>query len=217
MISVAFEGISKDFGAGPVLDDVRFSVEAGEIHALVGENGAGKSTLMKILGGYLPATAGRVLLNDEPARFRDQREGEANGVVLIHQELNLVEDLTVADNIFLGREQRRGPFLDERAMRQEATALLERVGLDVDPTIRVRELIVAQKQLLEIAKALARQARLLIMDEPTASLTPSEVERLFELIRDLNARGVTVLYISQPCSPRSAHRTPARCCGASRA
>ena len=196
MISIRFEGISKDFGAGPVLDDVGFAVEAGEIHALVGENGAGKSTLMKILGGYLPATSGRVLLNDEPAHFHDQRDGEAHGVVLIHQELNLVEDLTVADNIFLGREQLRGPFLDERAMRREAVALLERVGLAIDPTTRVRELIVAQKQLLEIAKALSRQARLLIMDEPTASLTPSEVERLFELIRDLNARGVTILYIS---------------------
>ncbi len=196
MISVRFEGIDKDFGAGPVLDDVTFTVEAGEIHALVGENGAGKSTLMKILGGYLPATAGRVVLNGEPARFADQREGEAAGVVLIHQELNLVEDLTVADNIFLGRERRRGPFLDERAMRQEAAALLERVGLAIDPATRVRDLIVAQKQLLEIAKALGRQARLLIMDEPTASLTPAEVERLFELIRDLNARGVTILYIS---------------------
>ena len=196
MISVRFEGIGKDFGAGPVLDDVTFDVEAGEIHALVGENGAGKSTLMKILGGYLPATAGRVLLNGEPAHFVDQREGEADGVVLIHQELNLVEDLSVADNIFLGRELRRGPFLDERAMRREAVTLLQRVGLAIEPTTRVRELIVAQKQLLEIAKALSRQARLLIMDEPTASLTPSEVERLFELIRDLNARGVTVLYIS---------------------
>jgi len=196
VISIRFEGIGKDFGAGPVLDDVGFSVEAGEIHALVGENGAGKSTLMKILGGYLVASSGRVLLNGAPSHFRDQREAEAEGVVLIHQELNLVDDLTVADNIFLGREQRRGPFLDERAMRQEAAALLDRVGLDVDPTTRVRELIVAQKQLLEIAKALGRQARLMIMDEPTASLTPSEVERLFELIRDLNGRGVTILYIS---------------------
>ncbi|HKI55926.1 MAG TPA: sugar ABC transporter ATP-binding protein [Trueperaceae bacterium] len=196
MISVGFEGIGKDFGAGPVLDDVSFTVDAGEIHALVGENGAGKSTLMKILAGYLPATSGRVLLGGVPTEFRDQREAEAEGVVLIHQELNLVEDLTVADNIFLGRERRRRGFLDERAMHREAGALLRRVGLDVDPWTRVRTLIVAQKQLLEIAKALARNAGLLIMDEPTASLTPAEVERLFGLIRDLNGRGVTILYIS---------------------
>ena len=196
MISVRFEGIDKDFGAGPVLHDVTFDVDAGEIHALVGENGAGKSTLMKILAGYLPASRGRVLLNGEVAHFRDQREAEAAGVVLIHQELNLVEDLTVADNIFLGREQRRGPFLDERTMRQRSVELLRRVGLEIDPSTRVRDLIVAQKQLLEIAKALGRQARLLIMDEPTASLTPAEVERLFGLIRDLHGRGVTILYIS---------------------
>ena len=196
MISVGFHGISKDFGAGPVLDDVSFTVESGEIRALIGENGAGKSTLMKILGGYLPATTGHVTLSGEAAHFKNQREAEAAGVVLIHQELNLVEDLTAADNIFLGRERSRGPFLAEDAMKREARALLDRVGLDIDPGVKVRELIVAQKQLLEIAKALSRDARLLIMDEPTASLTPSEVEGLFELIRDLNGRGVTVLYIS---------------------
>lgn len=196
MIGVRFERISKDFGAGNVLTDVSLEVRAGEVHALVGENGAGKSTLMKILAGYLPATSGRTLLDGEPARFRDQRAAEEEGVVLIHQELNLVEDLSIADNIFLGRERRRGPFLDEEAMRREAAQLLQRVGLELDPRRRVRELIVAQKQLLEIAKALARNARLLIMDEPTASLTPTEVERLFELIRGLNARGVTILYIS---------------------
>lgn len=196
MISVGFHGISKDFGAGLVLDDVSFSVEAGEIHALIGENGAGKSTLMKILGGYLPPTGGHITLDGEVTHFRDQRAAEEAGIVLIHQELNLVEDLSAADNIFLGRERRRGPFLAEDVMRREARALLDRVGLAIDPGVKVKQLIVAQKQLLEIAKALSRNARLLIMDEPTASLTPSEVERLFELIRDLNGRGVTVLYIS---------------------
>ena len=196
MIAVRFERINKDFGAGNVLNDVDLDVGAGEVHALVGENGAGKSTLMKILAGYLPATSGRVLLDGEAARFRDQRAAEEAGIVLIHQELNLVEDLSIADNIFLGRERRRGPFLDEEAMRRESSHLLQRVGLELDPRKRVRDLIVAQKQLLEIAKALSRNARLLIMDEPTASLTPTEVERLFELIRDLHARGVTILYIS---------------------
>jgi len=196
VISVRFERICKDFGAGNVLTDVELEVRAGEVHALVGENGAGKSTLMKILAGYLPATSGTVSLDGEPRTFRDQRAAEEAGVVLIHQELNLVDDLSIADNIFLGRERRRGPFLDDEAMRREAARLLQRVGMDLDPRTKVRDLIVAQKQLLEIAKALARNARLLIMDEPTASLTPTEVERLFGLIRDLKARGVTILYIS---------------------
>ena len=196
MVSIQFKGISKDFGAGPVLSSVGFTVGAGEIHALVGENGAGKSTLMKILAGYLSPTSGHVELGGSPVRFRDQREAEAAGVVLIHQELNLVEDLSAADNIFLGRERRSGPFVDDRGMRRTARELLARVGLEIDPTTKVRQLIVAQKQLLEIAKALGREARVLIMDEPTASLTPPEVERLFDLIRELNHRGVTIVYIS---------------------
>ena len=128
--------------------------------------------------------------------FSGSREAEAEGIVLIHQEFNLAEDLSVAQNIFLGHEKKRGFLLDDDTMRSEAAVVLEQVGLKVDPDTRVRNLIVAEKQLVEIAKALARKAKLLIMDEPTATLTPGETERLFKLIAQLNATGVTVLYIS---------------------
>src|SRR5205085_2096178 len=128
--------------------------------------------------------------------FRNSREAEAQGIVLIHQEFNLAEDLTIAQNIFLGHEKTRGWVLDDDAMRQATREVLRQVGLQADPDTRVRQLIVAEKQLVEIAKALARKARLLIMDEPTATLTPAETERLFALMRRLQGDGVTIVYIS---------------------
>ncbi|RYF64863.1 MAG: sugar ABC transporter ATP-binding protein, partial [Comamonadaceae bacterium] len=159
-------------------------------------NGAGKSTLMKILGGYEALSGGTLRINGEAQQFTGSRDAEALGIVLIHQEFNLAEDLSIADNIFLGHEKRKGLFLDDRAMHAEAAAALAQVGLSIDPATKVRRLIVAEKQLVEIAKALARRARLLIMDEPTATLTPGETERLFQLIAQLRADGVTIVYIS---------------------
>ncbi|GMA15299.1 sugar ABC transporter ATP-binding protein (plasmid) [Deinococcus metallilatus] len=193
--AVAFQGISKTFGPVEVLHDVTFSVAPGEVHALLGENGAGKSTLMKILGGYLAPTRGEVRLSGQPAHFRDSRDAEARGIVLIHQEFNLAEDLTVAQNIFLGHE-RGGLLLNDAAMGRGAREALARLGVTLDPRLRVRDLTVPQKQLVEIARALSRQARVLILDEPTATLTLQETERLFRLMRHLREEGVTMLYIS---------------------
>ncbi len=195
-LAVEFRDAVKAFGPVRVLHGVSLSLQPGRIYGLLGENGAGKSTLMKILGGYEALTAGELLVDGTAQRFSGPRQAEALGIVLIHQEFNLAEDLTVAQNIFLGHELKRGPFLDDARMRREARQALDQVGLQVDPDTRVRQLIVAEKQLVEIARALARNARLLIMDEPTATLTPGETERLFELMASLKALGTTIIYIS---------------------
>lgn len=195
-VGVSFDGIVKRFGPVQVLHGVSFSLEPGRVYGLLGENGAGKSTLMKILAGYEAPSEGAVSIDGDIVSFKTLREAEALGIVLIHQEFSLADDLSIAGNIFLGHERRKGWFLDERAMRAEAQAALRQVGLDIDPATPVRRLIVAEKQLVEIAKALSRKARLLIMDEPTATLTPSEAARLFALIRQMRSDGVTVIYIS---------------------
>ncbi|MFC4453834.1 sugar ABC transporter ATP-binding protein [Deinococcus sonorensis] len=193
--AAAFHGVTRSFGPVQVLHGVSLQVRPGEVHALIGENGAGKSTMMKILGGYLPPSGGSLEVNGQPAHFRNSRDAEARGVVLIHQEFNLADDLSVAQNMFLGREL-GGALLDDRAMNAQAAAALQRLGLTLDPRTRVRELSVPHKQLVEIAKALSREARLLIMDEPTATLTVRETDTLFALIRRLREQGVTILYIS---------------------
>ena len=190
-----FINVTKAFGPVEVLHGVSFAIQAGEVHALIGENGAGKSTLMKILGGYQPPTGGEVRLLGQPVHFRSSRDAEAKGVVLIHQEFNLADDLSVAQNIFLGREL-GGALLDDKSMNHAAGDALLRLGVPIAPTRKVRELSVPQKQLVEIAKALSRDAKLLIMDEPTASLTVRETGVLFDLIRKLKGEGVTILYIS---------------------
>lgn len=192
---IVFGGISKRFGPVEVLRDVSFGVRRGEVHALLGENGAGKSTLVKILGGYHTPSAGRVVLEGQPVQFTTSRDAERHGIVLIHQEFNLAEDLTVAQNIYLGHEP-GGVLIDDRAMEAGARAALERLNVTLDPRRRVRDLSVPQKQLVEIAKALSRDARVLIMDEPTAALTLRETDTLLGLIRRLRDSGVTVLYIS---------------------
>ncbi|QCG93468.1 sugar ABC transporter ATP-binding protein [Azospirillum sp. TSA2s] len=195
-LHVAFDGITKEFGSVRVLHGVGFDLHPGRVHGLLGENGAGKSTLMKILAGYHAPTSGTVRIDGEPVTFKNSRDAEKRGIVLIHQELSLADDLTVAQNMFLGHEIKRGWLLDDRAMRARAAEALRQVGFDGDPDTKVRDLIVAEKQLVEIAKAQLRNARLLIMDEPTASLTPSECDRLFGLIERLRRDGVTIVYIS---------------------
>ena len=195
-VAVEFSGITKAFGPVEVLHGVSLALEPGRVYGLLGENGAGKSTLMKILAGYETPTGGELRINGRPAQFAGPRAAEAEGIAMMHQEFNLADDLTVAQNIFLGHERTRGGLLDDRTMRAETADLLGKVGLAVSPNTRVRQLIVAEKQLVEIAKALARNARLLIMDEPTATLTPGETERLFGLIAQLHGQGVTIIYIS---------------------
>ncbi|WP_407492978.1 sugar ABC transporter ATP-binding protein [Pseudooceanicola sp. MF1-13] len=189
-------GVTRSFGPIQVLHGIDFSLVPGEVHALIGENGAGKSTTMKILGGYLSPTAGELLLDEAPTRFADQREAEAAGILMIHQEFNLAMQLTVEENLFLGRERRRGLFMDQKAMRAEARDLLARLDCHVDPRTRIRDLSVPNRQMVEIARALGRNARVLIMDEPTAVLTGRETDVLLGQIERLKAQGTAILYTS---------------------
>ncbi len=195
-LTVGFRDVSKRFGPVQVLHGVSFELAPGRVYGVLGENGAGKSTLMKILAGYEAASEGVVEVGGHAVRFKGPREAETAGVVMIHQEFNLADDLTIAQNIFLGHERKRYGLLDEDWMAREAAAALRQVGLSCSPARRVGDLIVAEKQLVEIARALSRRARVLVMDEPTATLTPSETERLFSLIGQLRAAGSTILYIS---------------------
>jgi len=195
-LHVRFDAVTKNFGPVQVLHGVSFELQPGRLVGLLGENGAGKSTLMKILAGYERMSGGSLAVDGSVRQFAGSRDAEEAGIVLIHQEFNLAEDLTVAQNIFLGRELQRGWVLDDTSMRKAAREALQLVGLEIDPDTRARDLIVAEKQLVEIAKALSRQARLLVMDEPTATLTPTETERLFGVIGQLRSQGVTIVYIS---------------------
>jgi ribose transport system ATP-binding protein len=188
--------IDKRFPGVQALSKACLDVRAGEVHALLGENGAGKSTLMKVLCGQVIADAGSVVLDGVAIRPTSPLEAEGLGLVMIHQELNLVPGLTVAENIFLGHEPTAGGVILADAMRRKSRELLERVRCSIDPDVSVASLSVAEQQLVEIARALARQARLLVMDEPTAALADTEIESLFEVIRDLCSAGVPVIYIS---------------------
>lgn len=192
----ALSGVSHRFGPVQVLFDVDFDLRPGEVHALIGENGAGKSTAMKILCGYLTPSEGQVILDGEPARLSSPEEAEKRGIAMIHQEFNLADQLTVVQNIFLGRELRRGPFLNHRAMRMEARTLLDQLQCQVDVDATVRDISVSDKQMVEIAEALLKNARVLVMDEPTAALTHREIDILFEQIERLRAQGTAILYTS---------------------
>ncbi|MEX0710710.1 MAG: sugar ABC transporter ATP-binding protein [Pirellulales bacterium] len=194
---ISIRRVTKRFPGVVALSDVSLDIPAGELHAIVGENGAGKSTLMKLLAGVIGSFEGELLLRGRPVRFADTRAAEAAGIGIIHQELNLVDELSAAANVFLGREKRtRLGLLDNRAMERSAAELLEQLECRVVPSERVKTLRVGDQQLVEIAKALSRETEILIMDEPTSALTESEVARLFRVIERLRARGVTILYIS---------------------
>lgn len=193
---LAAERVSKSFGEVPVLFSVDFDVRPGEVHALVGENGAGKSTLMKILSGLEQPTSGALRLDGETKVLPPNGKSEALGIVVIHQELNLAEHLTVSDSIFLGREIKRFGFLDTNEMRKRSEAILDILHVHVDPDARIGSLPVADKQMVEIAKAISRDARILIMDEPTAVLSQTESDALFEQIDRLRDQGVAIIFIS---------------------
>jgi D-xylose transport system ATP-binding protein len=190
--------ISKRYPGVLALDAVSFSLQAREVHALCGENGAGKSTLIKVLGGVLghDTYEGELRLNGSPVRFASIQHAEAAGIAVIHQELALVDEMSVAENIFLGNEPTRFGFIDHERMLEQARQVLARVSLDVDPTRRVRELGMGQKQLCEIARALAKRVRILILDEPTSALTDREVATLLGILEELRADGVSSIYIS---------------------
>ncbi len=191
------QAITKHFGGVHALREVDFEARAGEVHALCGENGAGKSTLMKILAGVIGDYEGRIALDGRVVAFNGPRDAEAAGIRMIHQELNLVPDLSVAANMFLGRELTRGfGLLGERAMAARAREMFERLGAPIAPSARVGDLRIGDQQMVEIAKSLLFEASIVIMDEPTSALSDAEVARLFRVIDDLRRAGTTVLYIS---------------------
>ncbi len=195
MISV--EHISKSFPGVKALDDVTFTIRTGEVHGLVGENGAGKSTLIKILAGIWSDYEGTLSLDGAPVRFASVHDAQRRGVATIFQELTVIRDLSVAENIFLGREPvRAAGVVDRQAMRKKSAEVLAFLDAPFDPRTQVGTLSVANQQIVEICKALVLQSKILIMDEPTSSLTGHEVERLFTLIRRLKAQGITILYVS---------------------
>jgi ribose transport system ATP-binding protein len=190
-------GIVKRFPGVLALDAVDFDLRPGEVHVLLGENGAGKSTLIKVLSGVYPPDAGEILFDGAPVTIRTPLDAQRLGVSTIYQELNLVPEMTVAENIFLGREPMRGMGLvDRKEQVRQARALLDDLQLDIDPRALVRTLGIAQQQMVEIAKALSLDARLIVMDEPTAVLTSREIERLFATISQLKQSGVGIIYIS---------------------
>ncbi len=195
---IRMSGISKAFSGNVVLSNVEFELHDGEIHALMGENGAGKSTLMKILSGIYEKDAGSVVVDGQEMEFKSPKDSEAQGIAVIHQELNILPDLSVAENLFLGKEKTYGLFgiMRKKEMRKEAKELLAKLGLDIDPRTRAGDLSVGKQQIIEIAKAIASDAKYIIMDEPTAALTDREIETLFKTVRELKAKGISFVYIS---------------------
>ncbi len=190
-------GVSKSFGGVEALRDVDFTLRAGEIHGLVGENGAGKSTMMKIIAGVHADYAGRFLLDGRDVRFRSARDAHAAGIAMVHQELSIAPDLSVAENVFLGTQlTNRFGIVQWRRMAREAGELLARLGIDVDPGQRIGDLPIGLQQLVEIARVLFSGARIVILDEPTSALSPPEIERLFAALRHLRARGTSMVFIS---------------------
>ncbi len=196
-MTLEMRGISKSFGANDVLKQIDFSMKRGEISALLGENGAGKSTLMNILGGVLPADSGMIFLDGKQVQFRSPAESLAAGIAFIHQELNLVNDLAVYENMFIGRElKKKAGGLDAKAMCEKCSAIFERMDIQLDPRTMVRELDASYKQIVEIARALLMEASIIIMDEPTTSLTDPEIQRVFDMMRTLQKQGVAIVFIS---------------------
>ncbi|MER1987905.1 MAG: xylose ABC transporter ATP-binding protein [Solibacillus sp.] len=192
------QGITKEFPGVKALDQVTFSVKKGEIHALCGENGAGKSTLMKVLSGVYPAGTydGKIFIQGQEASFKSIKESQDAGIAIIYQELALVGEMTIAENLFLGHDLMRAPIINWNEIYKKSMVALQKVGLDLDPQTKVSELTVGKQQLIEIAKALTKETDILILDEPTAALTESDVALLVKLLNELRQQGVSCIYIS---------------------
>lgn len=195
-MTLSMQGIEKSFDQNHVLKKVDFELKPGEIRALMGENGAGKTTFMNILGGVFPPNAGQILLDGKVVQFHTPRESQDAGIAFIHQELNLVNDLSIYENLFLGRELKKGRFLDKKAMIEKSREVLARMEVDMDPRTLVGALDASYKQIIEIARALLMNASIIIMDEPTTSLTEVEIERVFGMMRTVKAQGVSIVFIS---------------------
>ncbi len=193
---LVMQGISKAFAGVPALTNVGFDLRAGEVHALMGENGAGKSTLMKILTGIYTRDAGTILLHGKPVTFENPREAQDAGIVIVHQELNLMPHLTVAQNIFIGREPMRGRFINDQQMITDARKLFDLLNIDINPAETMGNLTVGRQQMAEIAKAISTDARIIVFDEPTAALTEKETDELFKIIADLRSKDIGIIYIS---------------------
>ena len=196
-MQIKMQGIDKAFGSNQVLKNAGFELRDGEIHALMGENGAGKSTLMKILTGVYTRDAGTVTVDGQEVVYKSPQEAEKAGIVFIYQELNVLFDLTVEENLFMGKEITKGfGVCDKKAMRAKAQEVMDKMGVHIPVHAVMSELSVGQQQMVEICKALMVDAKVLIMDEPTAALTESETKVLFEVIESLKAKGVSIVYIS---------------------
>lgn len=195
---IEMTGINKSFSSVQVLKNAAFRLKAGEIHALMGENGAGKSTLMKILTGVYKADAGIIQVKGKERTFANPTEAENSGVAIIHQELNIIPKLTVAENMFLGRQlvYGRTGILRDKEMKKKTREYMQRLGVELDPDAVAESLSIGQQQMIEIAKALSKNAEVLIMDEPTAALTDREIESLFQIMNQLRGEGVGIVYIS---------------------
>ena len=189
-------GINKSFPGVKALDNAQLKVRPHSVHALMGENGAGKSTLLKCLFGIYHADAGEILFCGRPVAYRTSKEALENGISMVHQELNLVPQVSVMDNLWLGRYPQKGPFIDHAKMYRDTKAIFDELGIDVDPRQKVAELTVSQMQMIEIAKAFSYNAKIVIMDEPTSSLSEKEVNHLFGIIEKLKDRGCGIIYIS---------------------
>lgn len=188
--------ISKAFPGVQALDKVDFEVKKGEVHALMGENGAGKSTLMKVLTGIYTKDSGTITFEGKEVEFHNTRDAQKAGIVIVHQELNMLGHLTVAQNIFIGREFKKGIRIDDRKMNEETKKLFDRLHIEIDPTETMSNLTVGKQQMCEIAKAISHDAKVIVFDEPSAALTETEIEELFKIIRDLRKQQIGIVYIS---------------------
>ena len=195
-VLLEMKGISKRFRGVQALNGVNFDLREGEVHALVGENGAGKSTLMKVLTGIHQPDAGEIFYLGKPYAVKNIGESQALGISMVHQELNMMNDLTVAQNIFIGREMRSGFIIKDNDMVKETRAIFDHIGINIDPKIKLGRLTVGKQQMVEIAKAVSRDCKVLILDEPTAALTQTEIDELFRIMADLKSKGIGMIYIS---------------------